>query len=289
MSDKNHWLLGEKTACGLPTNRANYGCRTRQMFLALNPVMTCARERAVFAAEAVAERIGNVRARDLSARIMEGYVAERRKEVGSGCVAVEIKLVSGALKYAKRLGDWHGTWDDIKPRNPKDDREQRTRWLTPEEAGALTAQLPQDRADWVWLGIYTGLRHNELDRLTWSQVDLKAKLLRADGTKSRKSKRTIPLAPKAVDLLARRKAKNLEPADRWPYPYKTLRRACAKAGIEYAMPHDLRRTFASWLAQAGVFSHAIADLLGQEGEELVRSVYAHLGPEHLRAAVEKLP
>ena len=48
----------------------------------------------------------------------------------------------------------------------------------------------------------------------------------------------------------------------WPNVHKDLRAACERAGIEPVTPNDLRRTFASWLKQAGEDSMVVARLLG---------------------------
>lgn len=64
--------------------------------------------------------------------------------------------------------------------------------------------------------------------------------------------------------------------------------ACRRAGIPRCTPHDLRRTFASWLLQEGVPERDIADLLGHTKTNLVRSVYAKTSLDRLRGAVSKL-
>lgn len=51
--------------------------------------------------------------------------------------------------------------------------------------------------------------------------------------------------------------------------------------------HDLRHTFASRLAMAGVSLRTLADLLGHKTLAMVMR-YAHLAPAHLRDAVERI-
>lgn len=57
---------------------------------------------------------------------------------------------------------------------------------------------------------------------------------------------------------------------------KTLKRA----GIENFRWHDLRHTWASWLAQKGVPLNDIQEMGGWETAAMVRR-YAHLSPAHL--------
>jgi len=53
-------------------------------------------------------------------------------------------------------------------------------------------------------------------------------------------------------------------------------------------PHDLRRTFGSWLAQAGVDIRRASELMGHSNIRVSASVYAHLAPGDRADAVEVL-
>jgi integrase len=61
-----------------------------------------------------------------------------------------------------------------------------------------------------------------------------------------------------------------------------------RAGIEDFTFHDLRHTFASHLAMAGVPLHTIGQLLGHKRPEMTMR-YAHLAPGYLKTAVNSLP
>jgi integrase len=70
-------------------------------------------------------------------------------------------------------------------------------------------------------------------------------------------------------------------------PGKWFGKAVKDAGIEDFSWHDLRHTFASRLAMAGVPLRHIAELMGHsEIQTTMRS--AHLQPGHLRDVVERL-
>ncbi|MDE2473111.1 MAG: tyrosine-type recombinase/integrase [Bradyrhizobium sp.] len=51
--------------------------------------------------------------------------------------------------------------------------------------------------------------------------------------------------------------------------------------------HDLRHTCASWLVQAGVPLHTVGEFLGHSSMAVTKR-YAHLAPEHLAEAVNRL-
>lgn len=61
-----------------------------------------------------------------------------------------------------------------------------------------------------------------------------------------------------------------------------------RAGVENFTFHDLRHTFASHLAMAGVPLHTIGQLLGHKTPGMTMR-YAHLTPGYLKDAVGNLP
>jgi site-specific recombinase XerD len=67
-----------------------------------------------------------------------------------------------------------------------------------------------------------------------------------------------------------------------------FRKYARLAGITDASAHTLRHTFASYLAMAGVDLYTIAKLLGHSDVSTTQ-IYAHLLPDTLRNAVNKLP
>lgn len=140
------------------------------------------------------------------------------------------------------------------------------------------------------LALNTGLRRGELTQLVWRDIDLDAKRLtvRAGYAKSGKS-RHIPLNSEAVQVLRQCRVHLL--AETPLFDVKSLPKAwgslMAEAGIKDFRFHDLRHTFASKLAMAGVDLNTVRELLGH-GDIKMTLRYAHLAPEHKAAAVELL-
>ena len=64
--------------------------------------------------------------------------------------------------------------------------------------------------------------------------------------------------------------------------------AVRRAGLDDVHPHDLRRTFGSWLVQAGVDIRRVSELMRHSDIRVTASVYAHLAPGDLADAVEVL-
>ena len=67
-----------------------------------------------------------------------------------------------------------------------------------------------------------------------------------------------------------------------------FRHAVERAGLENVHPHDLRRTFGSWLVQAGVDIRRVSELMRHSDIKVTASVYAHLAPGDLMTAVAVL-
>jgi integrase len=199
------------------------------------------------------------------------------------------------------------------------------RWLTPHEYDRIQLALAnrvlriprtdRSRPDplapmwqaFVALGCYSGLRcPGELAGLDVRHLDFDRNLVRVQQVLTRHgmkdypktgagSERWVPFPDEVGKLLWRwvgdrgsgpvfvgaRGARLTEIAIR-----RMWRAALAEAGVEYVDPYTLRHTCASWLAQAGVSSDEIADILGHSSTRMV-SVYRHLRPgvhDRVRAA-----
>ena len=133
----------------------------------------------------------------------------------------------------------------------------------------------------------TGLRPSNVVELEWSQVDLARKVcwVHPDQAKPRRAIH-VPLNTSAMDVLLRQMGKH--PVRVFTYKGKPIawantrgwREALQRAGIEDFRWHDLRHTWASWLAQQGTPMNVLRELGGWECEAMVRK-YAHLAPPQL--------
>jgi integrase len=142
----------------------------------------------------------------------------------------------------------------------------------------------------VLLALNTGLRRGELTALTWADVNLPAKMLtvRAAAAKGGKSRR-MPLNREAVDVLT--KWQKQHESKGVLFNVRDVKKAWGAlmidAKIEGFNFHDLRHSFASRLAVAGVDLNTVRELLGHADMKMTLR-YAHLSPEHKAAAVELL-
>lgn len=132
----------------------------------------------------------------------------------------------------------------------------------------------------VSIGAHTGLRRGELHRLT--PKNFKAPyIILPNNTKSKKP-RTVPLIEELHDSLTLP----------WPCSLHQIRRgfeqAREKMGIQHVRLHDLRHTFASWIASnPEIPLTTLRDLLGHSSLA-VTSKYAHLRGQHFEAVSRSL-
>lgn len=162
---------------------------------------------------------------------------------------------------------------------------RRVRWLTPEQVLILLNELPDHLAEIMRFSLATGLRKANVLGLEWSQVDTARRCAWIHGDQAKGGKDIhVSLNGTALDVLERQAGKH--PRYAFTYRGRPIKQVntkawCAalkRAGIENFRWHDLRHTWASWLAQGGVPMNVLQEMGGWQSSEMVRR-YAHLAPE----------
>ena len=153
------------------------------------------------------------------------------------------------------------------------------------------SELPAGLAA-VRLLVFTGARVSEILSLRWEYVDFERGLLRLPDSKT--GAKVIHLNAPALELLARRcQARGDSPwviAGEAPGEHlvnlgKIWRRVRKRATLEDVRLHDLRHSFASVGAAAGLSLPLIGGLLGHRQASTTQR-YAHLADDPLRSASE---
>jgi integrase len=175
----------------------------------------------------------------------------------------------------------------------------RVRFLSAEERTRLLTACQDSHNPYLYtvvmMALATGARRGELLNLRWADVDLKRRLLTFQETKNGET-RAVPLTGSGLTVLARHStARRADTA--LVFPNRTGTRplglrgafdnAVARASIADFTFHDLRHTFASYLAMNGASLLDIAELLGHKTLAMVKR-YAHLSEAHTRSVVERM-
>src|SRR5215204_3975801 len=201
--------------------------------------------------------------------------------------------------------------DAVKPPRP-DPREMRP--LSPVEARKLLDAAQGDRLEALYvLAVHTGMRQGELLALKWQDVDMenatvsvRRTLTRSGGRyalgepKTKKSRRSIRLAPQAAEALRQHLERQLSEmqmlgdayADEGLVfttdtgapinPSNVRQRSFApllrKAGLPHIRFHDLRHTCATLLLSKGTHPKFVQELLGHATVAITLDTYSHVIP-----------
>jgi integrase len=237
----------------------------------------------------ILKTIGNPNVDEVTYQLLNSYIKTRKTHPAAGhTIQKELITIRRALKYALKLGTLRAMphWPEFSP-----EYVPRKTWLTPQQFAAMAGELEQPRRLWATLAALGGMRAGEVERLDWSMVDLARNRIHVPGTKTTKSRRGIPIAPALRHELERvpsaeRAGPVVEP---WSNVRRDLHAACVRAKVTKVSPNDLRRTFASWMVQAGAPLLTVAALLGHSSTRMLERVYGQLSAENLESAVELLP
>ncbi len=202
-------------------------------------------------------------------------------------------LLSSIFSFADRAG--------ILPGNPVakvkryKENEARIRFLEEGEEREIRRVVRREypeREQELDLALHTGMRRGEQFQLKWEAVDLGRGILTVRGKTGRRFLPINSAAGTALKILYSRtngsgyvtpEAKRAGQRDwrRW------FEDALVLAKVDNFTWHDLRHTFASRLVMEGVPLRTVQTLLGHKSITMTER-YAHLAPDHQRAAVEKL-
>ncbi|AVO46438.1 integrase [Phreatobacter cathodiphilus] len=190
----------------------------------------------------------------------------------------ELARLGEALRQATDAGvPWNVKLDRPGAKHlPKDDASRRS-VISPHAAAAIR------------LLILTGCRLGEVLKLRWSEVDLERGLLMLPDSKT--GRKVVVLGAPAVEVLSAipriegcpfviAGEQPLKPRADLKRPWSMVRRA---AGLDGVRLHDLRHTFASHGAAAGMGLTVVGRLLGHADVKTTNR-YSHLDADPLRRA-----
>jgi integrase len=235
---------------------------------------------------------------DIDLAMVERFHSVRLGTVAKATANKELRTMKAAFTRAVRRGYLReNPGQYVKPvRVPQ----KALRVLSADDVGKLLDACPSDRwRAFVALAVTTGLRRGELMALRWCDVEIDALTVRVRNTPGHDTKsgkeRAVPLQLSVVPLLRRldhrgelifhtetgtSMANNVE---------RGFNAIVKRSGIERCTMHDLRRTFVSQLAMAGVNQAVVQQLAGHSSIMTTVKHYTQIMPDAFRSATDLLP
>ncbi len=146
---------------------------------------------------------------------------------------------------------------------------------------ACQASRSTGLADVAILALETAMRQAEILGIEWANVDLLKRVVHLPETKNGTS-RDVPLSPRALEVLNKRKKIVRINTDKVFYNWKTANsfkhtwiRAVKKAGIEDLHFHDLRHEATSHFFEKGLNIMEVAAITGHKDLKMLKR-YTHL-------------
>ena len=253
------------------------------------------------------EQLGSRRLSDLTSVLITEYRDQLQQEIttkgkprSNGSVRRYLAVLSHVFSVAIKEFGWlqENPMAGGKVNKPKEPR-GRVRFLSDDERGRLLAACEKSSNKLLYpivvLALSTGMRLGELINLRWQDVDLQRERITLHDTKNGE-RRSVPIKELALQLITKLKEnrtrvtdllfpgifpdKPIDPRFSWEAALKT-------AGIENFRFHDLRHSFASYLAMNGATLLEIAEALGHKTLAMVK-IYAHLCDSHKDKLVSQM-
>jgi integrase len=260
-----------------------------------------------------------VKVTELTSEHLQLFVERRLSDgIKPQSVNRELNSVMAALNAARTLFGRLAQWTPPAAPRPKQSKAARERVITQAEKDKLLgyllapwqdaeresdARARRDVGLVVHFALLTSLRHGEINRLMWQNLD-GARSLKVISTKtetvSNPTRYITPLTPTMISILDERRRRSLSPfiftrsGGALPRFYRILRRACEACGIPYGRDtagglvlHDARHTATTRLLQAGVDVATIQSITGHSDKTMVL-YYSHATSESRERAAAAL-
>lgn len=199
-------------------------------------------------------------------------------------VAKIYRHVKAALKKA---AEWQYAKPMVFPKPPK--VPESVRFIPESQLSEIFGQIEDPEFyDFCLLSAYLGLRSGESLRLTPGDIDTPKGFLRISAQQKNRKESRVPINETAREILDRcltrmNDAPKRSTLWRWTgvsHTGKLFRVATHAAGYRGYRFHDLRHTFASYMAMQGEPIKTIQELMRHKSIASTL-VYAHLSPDHL--------
>jgi integrase len=311
-AEKDHRLRLERASAGMPSEQPEQRIKTVSEVLRAYEQQYGVNHRdnslviVVNRSKQVTRKLGSVLLPDLNQARLTEYMEQRREEKASNrTINMELMVLSRAVGYT-----WKALWPKLKKLQENQDV---GRALEPEEEKRVLAAAAANPSKLIYPFLmtlsWTGIRSDEARTLRWSQVDFEAPQIRVGKSKTEAgARRAIPMSgalKAALEQHAAFCARKLGPLQPEWYvfplsnrtrpvdatrPVTSLKTAWETvktgAGVTCRL-HDLRHSFCTKLAEAGVPESTMLDMMGHVSPVMLRR-YSHIRAKARSEAIAAL-
>jgi integrase len=221
------------------------------------------------------------------------------------------KTVNGDLRTLRRALKLAVKWGKLTPDaavaiNELPEGPVRERVLSPKEEQQYLRHASANLRDVAIITLDSGLRPEELLPLLWNNVDLVSRPetpnglvhIRQDALKTDAAKRTVPLTPRAAEVLQRRKKAAEKCPSKFVFPGRgntghivsmqhPHEKAIKKAKLRACVFYSLRHTFGTRCAMAGMDKFSLCQLMGHSSPRVTEKFYVHVTASHVAKGFQK--
>lgn len=233
--------------------------------------------------------VGPSSSKEITQQTLDTFVLKRSEEVGGNTLNKDIRNVHAFLNWAAK-NRFVALGLEIKkvkvPQKPVVS-------LSPKEVRDLlmaTERCPTMRLR-VLLAVTTGLRRGDIEAICIGDIHFDRNTIATRNRKAGKAMPERPVPEQVMTELSNYVATLPDGQERLftdRFTSKKWNRVRARVGMPKLKFHDLRKTFASLLAQRGVSTAVTQRLLEHSSPQLTNDVYTNVDPV-LREAVSLLP
>lgn len=238
--------------------------------------------------------LGEIRADTLSTDNLRRYIRIRQE---AGRANGTINRETAALRRAYNLAFQEGLLAGVPHFVMLKETGIRQGTYTREEMERLVPELPEHLRAVAWFAYHTGRRRGEILQITWDDVNLKEGWIRIRaGTVKTGQPDKIPLTGELLALIQGLSSGSPMAKGAFLFQYKgkafrtfrmAWKRACIRAGLQDRLFHDMRRTVATDLIEAGVSEKTAMAVTGHKTRHIFQR-YQIVHPGEVKNALEQL-
>jgi len=233
--------------------------------------------------------IGQCNSKKITQNSIDKFILQRGSEVKRPTLNKDIRNLKTFINWCRENRYVNGK---LKIKELKED-ERPVKSLDESQIRKLLSATESDPAIYmqILLALGTGLRRGDIENIKVSDIDFVKTCI---TTYSKKTKKTMASRPVPSHIIKELKfyvdslPQDQELLFTNVFSYKKWNTICKKVQLPSLKFHDLRKTFASVLAQCGVSTAVIQQLLEHSSSALTNRIYTNVDPV-LRKSVDQLP